>query len=234
MQSNHSRAYSYDSSHSYDGHHQTNLTPYGGSYNQQSPSHPYPQSHPANVQSDPRYRAATPLAPPGHRHSRGNGTTLFNQSSPPPTSNSHLTYPLAPTTFYPNQNNQQLQHQTSSRRPVPHTGPRDFNPTPAQMVNYPHYPPTSHHGMNLPQPYGHQSAGPSRGDAPLTAGTAPERFVCNLCGKDFSRSHDRKRHYSTSHDTGGEKHVCEICRKSFSRGDSLKRHRDNGCMSGDS
>ncbi|KAJ6567811.1 hypothetical protein B0H10DRAFT_2110471 [Mycena sp. CBHHK59/15] len=55
-----------------------------------------------------------------------------------------------------------------------------------------------------------------------------ERFVCEVCGKDFSRVHDRKRHHEMQH-APSVSHTCIYCGKDFSRPDSLKRHIQNGC-----
>lgn len=52
-----------------------------------------------------------------------------------------------------------------------------------------------------------------------TSSTSPsgERFPCEKCGKTFSRSHDRKRHYETQHLPSPIVHRCVYCRKEFSR-----------------
>ncbi|KAJ7162073.1 hypothetical protein C8R46DRAFT_1222212 [Mycena filopes] len=50
-----------------------------------------------------------------------------------------------------------------------------------------------------------------------------------VCGKDFSRAHDRKRHHETQHAATPVTHKCRHCDKDFSRADSLKRHLQNGC-----
>ncbi|KAJ6463970.1 hypothetical protein C8R45DRAFT_1024802 [Mycena sanguinolenta] len=59
--------------------------------------------------------------------------------------------------------------------------------------------------------------------------TSGERFICGVCGKDFSRAHDRKRHHETQHAATPVTHKCIYCEKDFSRADSLKRHIQNGC-----
>lgn len=56
-----------------------------------------------------------------------------------------------------------------------------------------------------------------------------ERFKCEACGRDFSRAHDRKRHYESQHSRNPVLHKCPYCKKDFSRADSMKRHVDNGC-----
>lgn len=47
--------------------------------------------------------------------------------------------------------------------------------------------------------------------------TSGERFVCEVCGKDFSRAHDRKRHHETQHAATPVTHKCIYCEKDFSR-----------------
>lgn len=55
-----------------------------------------------------------------------------------------------------------------------------------------------------------------------TSASSPsgERFPCEKCGKTFSRSHDRKRHYETQHLPSPIIHRCMYCHKEFSRCDS--------------
>jgi uncharacterized Zn-finger protein len=57
--------------------------------------------------------------------------------------------------------------------------------------------------------------------SPTSPGT--ERFMCNLCDKSFSRSHDRKRHYETQHSSNPAVHRCRYCKKPFSRSDDPPR-----------
>ncbi|KAF9527320.1 hypothetical protein CPB83DRAFT_836689 [Crepidotus variabilis] len=75
------------------------------------------------------------------------------------------------------------------------------------------------------------SSSNSNSNSPVSATSSPsgERFPCEKCGKTFSRSHDRKRHYETQHLPSPVIHRCGYCHKEFSRADSLKRHLDNGC-----
>lgn len=112
----------------------------------------------------------------------------------------------------------------------------------------------STNGMH-PQPSRIITTGRPRGSSaanltcPNSSTSSPlsERFPCEKCGKTFSRSHDRKRHYETQHLPTPILHRCVYCRKEFSRcgtlihilssachltslrADSLKRHLDNGC-----
>ncbi|KAF7345427.1 Transcriptional regulator protein [Mycena venus] len=65
----------------------------------------------------------------------------------------------------------------------------------------------------------------STSPSPFAASTSSdERFACQVCGRDFSRAHDRKRHYETQHAGSPSAHRCTICGNDFSRADSLKRH----------
>ncbi|KAJ7813827.1 hypothetical protein B0H13DRAFT_1665143, partial [Mycena leptocephala] len=81
----------------------------------------------------------------------------------------------------------------------------------------------------IPTPSGSSSSRPrsSMGNGPLAV--SGERFICEVCGKDFSRAHDRKRHHETQHAATPVTHKCIYCEKDFSRADSLKRHIQNGC-----
>ncbi|KAJ7020000.1 hypothetical protein C8F04DRAFT_1197162 [Mycena alexandri] len=123
--------------------------------------------------------------------------------------------------------------------------PRPFIPTPSEAYANPGRPPrppsAMHHGSGsysspphaLPppsaRPLGSGSSRP-RGTAPppISSGSG-ERFICEVCGKDFSRAHDRKRHHETQHAATPITHKCIHCEKDFSRADSLKRHLQNGC-----
>ena len=53
--------------------------------------------------------------------------------------------------------------------------------------------------------------------ASTAASPSGERFPCEKCGKTFSRSHDRKRHYETQHLPSPIVHRCVYCHKEFSR-----------------
>jgi hypothetical protein len=62
-------------------------------------------------------------------------------------------------------------------------------------------------------PYPKRSTSPSSSD--VTASS--KRFSCEACEKDFSRAHDKKRHYETQHDRTTVAHRCMYCEKNFSR-----------------
>ena len=60
----------------------------------------------------------------------------------------------------------------------------------------------------------------------------PVRYLCDKCGATFSRSHDRNRHFETTHSDNPPVHKCERCRKQFSRADAKRRHQADGkCVS---
>ncbi|KAJ6507183.1 hypothetical protein C8R47DRAFT_1100537 [Mycena vitilis] len=124
-----------------------------------------------------------------------------------------------------------------------------FIPTPSEAYAHPSRPPrpasamhhrssgpyasSSHAGSSSPSsrlPHLSVASRPksSMGHS-LSPTSAGERFVCDACGKDFSRAHDRKRHYETQHAATPVTHKCIYCDKDFSRADSLKRHIQNGC-----
>ncbi|KAJ7933788.1 hypothetical protein B0H13DRAFT_1951955 [Mycena leptocephala] len=122
--------------------------------------------------------------------------------------------------------------------------PRNFIPTPSEAyASRPPRPPSamhrgggpysasSSHSIAAPSTRPHQSSSSrprsSMGNGPLAV--SGERFICEVCGKDFSRAHDRKRHHETQHAATPVTHKCVYCEKDFSRADSLKRHIQNGC-----
>lgn len=53
--------------------------------------------------------------------------------------------------------------------------------------------------------------------ASAASSATTERYPCEICGKTFSRSHDRKRHHETQHTNNPLLHRCRYCRKEFSR-----------------
>jgi uncharacterized Zn-finger protein len=141
--------------------------------------------------------------------------------------------------------------------------PRNFIPTPSEAyASRPPRPPSAMHrgggpyssfsshpiAVPLTRPHQSSSSRPrsSMGNGPLAV--SGERFICEVCGKDFSRAHDRKRHHETQHAATPVTHKCVYCEKDFSRyvfvvrlsfsfsgwtfffrADSLKRHIQNGC-----
>ena len=49
-------------------------------------------------------------------------------------------------------------------------------------------------------------------------------YVCDQCGKEFTRSHDLKRHVQSLH-SGVKEFTCDKCEKSFATRDILRRHK---------
>ena len=49
-------------------------------------------------------------------------------------------------------------------------------------------------------------------------------YVCDQCGKEFTRSHDLKRHVQSLHSDAKE-FTCDKCGKSFATRDMLRRHK---------
>ena len=48
-------------------------------------------------------------------------------------------------------------------------------------------------------------------------------YVCDQCGKEFTRSHDLKCHVQSRH-SGVKEFICDNCQKSFATRDKLRRH----------
>ncbi|KAJ7282758.1 hypothetical protein C8J57DRAFT_1499725 [Mycena rebaudengoi] len=136
----------------------------------------------------------------------------------------------------------------SSQYPSSAQSARQFIPTPSET--YASRPPRPssdmHHSSRPAGPYStvpHPIPTPSSSSRPPhnprsrnSLSTSPtlnlppgERYVCDICHKDFSRAHDRKRHFETQHAPKPVTHKCIHCDKDFSRADSLKRHIQNGC-----
>ncbi|KAJ6594435.1 hypothetical protein B0H19DRAFT_61726 [Mycena capillaripes] len=113
--------------------------------------------------------------------------------------------------------------------------PRSFIPTPSEAYANPSHPPRppsamhrgSGHYSGTPHPAPPSSSRPphqsgssrprsSMSNPPMTTSSG-ERFICEVCGKDFSRAHDRKRHHETQHAATPVTHKCVYCEKDFSR-----------------
>ncbi|KAF5355526.1 hypothetical protein D9758_006383 [Tetrapyrgos nigripes] len=245
MQSNSARSYSHDD-------HSVNYVsgdsqppqnyPYSmysqRAYPDQQGSHYYLPNPAANVNAhaaatDPRhYRPATSH---GHRPSRSVANSSYNYSSSMVPHSSSSTNGQPPSPLY----------YSSSQYSSTNHGDR-FIPTPSELASS-HY---NYSGQQMSQspsmyttPGHHQRRHPSTSPIMTTrhssrsghsqsspvSPTASERYPCEICGKTFSRSHDRKRHHETQHIPSPVLHRCRYCRKEFSRADSLKRHLDNGC-----
>ncbi|KAK7473225.1 hypothetical protein VKT23_001323 [Stygiomarasmius scandens] len=243
---NNSRSYSYDD-HGVNYTAGDSQTQQNYSYNSQAyPRGVYPEQHNqyylpnqvANVNThvgtaDPRhYRPATSH---GHRPSRTGsvadpryytGPGMVSQSS----NSAHQSSPL--TSYYSGSqyssgdrfnselasNQYEYSGQQMSQSPSMYT-------TPGHHQRQHRHPSTSPILTARPS---HASRSGHSQPSPISP-TTPERYPCEICGKTFSRSHDRKRHHETQHIPSPVLHRCRYCRKEFSRADSLKRHLDNGC-----
>ena len=49
-------------------------------------------------------------------------------------------------------------------------------------------------------------------------------YMCDQCGKEFTRSHDLKRHVQSLH-SGVKEFTCDKCGKSFATRDTLRHHK---------
>ncbi|KAJ4488784.1 hypothetical protein C8J55DRAFT_604049 [Lentinula edodes] len=219
-------------------------------FHEQNSGHYYPSTSQitgamAHGHSDPRYsRSTTPAPAMGNRYGRhptdpryyqGSSGTIASSSH---NGNDSPSAPLFNTHQYP-----------SSQNPSGHRG--RFIPTPSEIAHaYSNYPGSisDQHISQSPSTYstpGHHSRHhrqtstspilsntrtvPVRSSYASPTSPSNERYPCEICGKTFSRSHDRKRHHETQHIASPVLHRCRYCRKEFSRADSLKRHLDNGC-----
>ncbi|KAJ6629486.1 hypothetical protein B0H10DRAFT_1366883 [Mycena sp. CBHHK59/15] len=164
------------------------------------------------------------------------------QSNHPPTSSYSYNAPV-PRPASPMRNDPAPYHRHPSNQPPP----GQFIPTPSETyANRPPRPSSAMHSNRHSGPYStapHPITSSSRGShhassrprtsmstSPTSVSSPPgERFICEVCRKDFSRAHDRKRHHETQHAPTPVMHKCVYCDKDFSRADSLKRHLQNGC-----
>ncbi|KIK69265.1 hypothetical protein GYMLUDRAFT_67922 [Collybiopsis luxurians FD-317 M1] len=199
---------------------------------------------------DPRYaRSTTPAPGLGQRYARHANDPRYYQSTGmdrmvPSSSNSGNTPHSPHSAPYFNSHHYSSSHSSSTHNDR-------FIPTPSEIAGGYHYGSIAdQHPSQSPSTYstpGHHSRhhrNPStspiltssrvsgtRSSHTSHTSTSPttERYPCEICGKTFSRSHDRKRHHETQHIPSPVLHRCRYCRKEFSRADSLKRHLDNGC-----
>ncbi len=95
-------------------------------------------------------------------------------------------------------------------RPLPVSPPHQSQSVPFRLQLPRHY----RHGHHSPNLSPHV---PHRTPAAAAGIVAPERFVCQICKKSFSRSHDRKRHHVGQHLDSHARPVCPNCHKDFSR-----------------
>ncbi|THU96736.1 hypothetical protein K435DRAFT_965813 [Dendrothele bispora CBS 962.96] len=249
MQNHSSRAYSYDDQNvnyqsSGDSHVPQNY-PYSSQaytrepYANQQSSYYLPNQG-ANVNThasaaDPRhYRPATSH---GHRPSRSVADPRYYNSSMVSQSSSSQ-QPSSLTSYYGGSSSQYSSGPTDRYIPTPSDlASNQYEYSTQQMSQSPTmYSTPGHHQRQHRQPSTSPilTSRPSHASRTLHSQGAPvspttERYLCEICGKTFSRSHDRKRHHETQHIPSPVLHKCRYCRKEFSRADSLKRHLDNGC-----
>ncbi|KAJ7661638.1 hypothetical protein B0H17DRAFT_1144613 [Mycena rosella] len=215
----------------------------GGGRSQYPPTsngrgHYYPPIAPAPPSSSSQYRTeyspppgypSQYTAPDSRGYQPGSDSYLYNSRAVSPPASYH--------------------HRRSSGNQPP---PRKFIPTPSEVYANPRppRPPSSAlpgHSSRAgsystvpphpilppaarPHPPSHSSRPrSSMGPLPIAGPSSTERYPCDVCGKDFSRAHDRKRHHETQHAATPITHKCIYCDKDFSRADSLKRHIQNGC-----
>ncbi|KAF8629845.1 hypothetical protein AX15_003211 [Amanita polypyramis BW_CC] len=202
---------------------------------QQNTGQYYPPIHPAmgnaNEHSNQCYQNTLPNMHHGSRYptEHTNDPRYYNSQSLPtssPTSNS------TQSSYYSGHYN------TSADPRSQHAHHAHFIPTPSELTqyaNYPHHirspqspgrPPeqyTTNQDCKIPRGPLQQQTGISTPPRPRpTPGSSPtatpgERFLCDKCGKTFSRSHDRKRHHETQHLPTPIIHRCRYCEKEFSR-----------------
>ncbi|KAF9050047.1 hypothetical protein BJ165DRAFT_977589 [Panaeolus papilionaceus] len=152
------------------------------------------------------------------------------QRSPSFNQTSHSSSQFIPTPSQIAHNYNGYSHPLASRSPTIAEDP--YTSASLDYSTAPHIVPSSHpqHGRPSRLSTGRSRAMSGANTSPTSA-TSPsgERYPCEMCGKTFSRSHDRKRHHETQHLPTPVLHRCVYCEKEFSRADSLKRHIDNGC-----
>jgi len=195
--------------------------------------------------SNPYFRSMTPSLTNTHRDpSHGRDPRYYTPTSYGGSSSAQPGY-ASPSHHYPSQYLPPTDTRQLPLHRTPQS-PQQFIPTPSEIAhsyNYNHtiltasipeenyppsgdYPPGSHtlpssHGGQRPSRIstGRPRSGSVSGVASPTSASSPsgERFPCEVCGKTFSRSHDRKRHHETQHAPMPITHKCPYCVKGFSR-----------------
>ncbi|KAF7305871.1 hypothetical protein HMN09_00741300 [Mycena chlorophos] len=142
-------------------------------------------------------------------------------------------YPPYNTSGYPYFRGQATSPPPLPISPTPPQSPtsRTFIPTPTETYSRPPRPASAmHHRPPYPTKKPSSSTARESGSGSGSAsgsgaasGSTSERYQCHICGKDFSRAHDRKRHFETQHSATPTQHKCRYCEKDFSRTAATKR-----------
>lgn len=140
------------------------------------------------------------------------------QRSPSFNQTSHSSSQFIPTPSQIAHNYNGYSHPLASRSPTIAEDP--YTSASLDYSTAPHIVPSSHpqHGRPSRLSTGRSRAMSGANTSPTSA-TPPsgERYPCEMCGKTFSRSHDRKRHHETQHLPTPVLHRCVYCEKEFSR-----------------
>ncbi|KAF9482207.1 hypothetical protein BDN70DRAFT_930184 [Pholiota conissans] len=218
----------------------------GGTADSTNPSSPYFRSMTPSLVSANRYPNPSRPNDPRYYSSQGSqgyGSSASASSSQPMYSSQQASYP---SQYHPGSDQRalpQLNHRNQPQVPfiptpseIAHSysnypqGARSpgvpENPYSSSSLDYPappHMVPSSHAAMHGHRPSRiltgrpRTPSGANSASPPSASSPSGERFLCEKCGKTFSRSHDRKRHHETQHTPIPVMHTCHHCQKEFSR-----------------
>ncbi|KAF8586675.1 hypothetical protein K439DRAFT_925169 [Ramaria rubella] len=105
--------------------------------------------------------------------------------------------------------------------------PSSHRRTSSLSVNTADYEPSSSHSYPSHTPQSSHHQGSYHNPHESTSPTSSRAYACDICGANFSRAYDCKRHRDIHTRQGG--HECPYCHKGLSRADALKRHMERGC-----
>ena len=54
-----------------------------------------------------------------------------------------------------------------------------------------------------------------------------QKYMCEICGRRFTRSYNLNNHIKIKHDYVSLKYSCYLCRKNFKKQDDYLKHIDN-------